>query len=197
MPLPDTILESRLDLSIARIQEPAPGQLVVSSIMTSSRGIVAGVFGLACVLCLVLVWRQRSQGWLVALYPWGLLAPILGVIAIVMAFGEQSKTVDAAARRAELRARLGPFGSTRSYPLSPKGRIRISLRRELPSHASRHTTATATRWYDVDIVDQPALGFTLASDRAAARAFAARLAKLLDYEVQDEVEDDGVTRLEP
>ncbi len=195
MSLPDTMLESRLDLSAARILEPAPGQLIANSVMTPARGALAGAFVLACLVGLFLIWRQRSQGWLVALYPWGLLVPIFGIVAIVILFGEQVKSFHVGQHSAEVRARLGPLRSTHSYPLPLKGRIRISLRIEQPSRVGGHTTATVTRWYDVDVVDSPALGFTIASDRAAARAFAARLAGVLAYDIQDEVEEDGVTRL--
>lgn len=196
MHLPDAILESRLDLSLAQVLEPAPGQLLVTSSMTPVRAVVAAAFGVACLACAFLVWRQRSEGWLVAGYPFGLLAPIFGAFAMLVLFGEQSKAFDASHRRAEIRASLGPLQATRTYTLPAEGRVRLTFRKEFPSNAN-HTTATATRWYDVEVADLPPLGFTIASDREKARAFAGHLAQILGYEVQDEVEADGVTRLKP
>lgn len=192
--LPAAILESRLDLSMAQVLEPGPGRLVVNSTRNSGQLVLAGIFGVACLLCGLLVWRQWGEGWLSALYPFGLLAPIFGIIALVVLFGEQAKAFHAGQHRAEVRAWMGPFRASRSYALPEQGRVRLTLRRERPSNAN-HSTAIATRWYDVDVADLPALGFTVASDREAAQAFAGRLAATLGYVVQDEVENDGVIRL--
>jgi hypothetical protein len=194
MSLPDSILESRLDLSMAQVLEPGPGQLVVTATRTTGQLVLAGLFAVACMLCGLLVWRQWREGWLAALYPFGLLAPIFGIIALVALLGEQAKAFHAIQHRADIRAWMGPIRAARSYALPEQGRVRLTLRRERPSNAN-HSTAIATRWYDIDVADVPALGFTVASDREAARAFAGRLAAILGYAVQDEVEDDGVIRL--
>lgn len=195
MPLPAAILESRLDLSVAQVLEPGSGQLVVTATRTSGQWVLGGIFGVACLLCGFLVWRQWGEGWLGALYPFGLLAPVFGGIALVVVFGEQVKSFHAGRHRAEVRAWVGPFRGTRGYFLPELGRVRLTLRRERPSNAN-HSTAIATRWYDIDVADLTALGFTVASDREAARAFANRLAAILGYDLKDEVEDDGVIRLQ-
>lgn len=195
MSLPDAILESRLDLSNAHVLEAGPGQLVVTSTRTSGQWMLAAIFGIACLLSGLLVWRHWGDGWLAALYPFGLLLPTFGGIALVVLFGEQAKAFHAGQHRAEVRAWLGPYRDTRSYVLPEQGRVRLTLRRERPSNAN-HSTAIATRWYDIDVADLTGLGFTVAGDREAARGFAGRLSAMLGYELQDEVEDDGVIRLQ-
>lgn len=192
MPLPDAMIESRLDLSSAQVAEPAPGRLVVTSLPTPARRTAAGALGLLCLLFACLIWRQRGAGWFAALYPLGPIALVFALIAVVLAFGGHVKTLDAGRRQAEVRAWLGPLCDARTYPLPPTGQLRLTLRREA---GSSKTKAPSVRWYDLDVAGLPALGFTLPSDRDAARAFAARLSAALGYDLVDEVEDDGVTRL--
>ncbi|UPT73464.1 MAG: hypothetical protein M0D55_16565 [Elusimicrobiota bacterium] len=189
-------LESPLDLSLSAVTEPAPGVLAVATQMTSGRGVLAAALVVACLACAWAAWKNRVIHPVAVLWPWGLLGPVFGAAAVVMAFGSQSKTFDAGARTARLTASLGPLRAEKTVSLPASGTILLTFRRERGSSASGKSTPS-TRHYDLDVAGAPGLGFTIASDRDAARAFAARLAKLLGWTVDDRVEDDGVERSGP
>lgn len=194
MSLSAAMIESSLDLASARIVEPRAGALVAVSVMTPGRAALAGAFALACLVCVGVAWRARTTSVLDALWPFGALAPMFALIAVVAFFGRQEKAFDAAARSAAVSAGLGPLDFHRTVPLPPRGEIRVSFTKEYSSSANKGTSKVVRR-YAVVVAGDPALGFTVANDRAAARAFAAKLSTVLGYAVKDEVEDDGVERL--
>ena len=144
----------------------------------------------------IVAWRISRDNWFDALVPWGLLSPFFGVIAVLGAFGRQQKSFDAAAHVAIVTAGIGPIHLERRVALPEKGVIRVLFRRVQGSRAGGKGSPS-TRYYDLDVAGKPELGFTIATDRAAARAAAARLSATLGYTIQDEAEDDGVERIKP
>lgn len=196
MSLVSDILESPLDLAITEIVEPGKGLLIATAKMTQGRAIGVAVCALAGLALAFAAWRISRDNWFDALVPWGLLSPFFAVIALVGAFGRQQKSFDAAARAAVVTAGIGPLHFERRVALPETGAIRVIFRRVQGSRASGKGSPS-TRYYDLEVAGKPELGFTVASDRDAARATAGRLAKTLGYSVKDEAEDDGVERLEP
>ncbi len=195
MSFADDILSGPLDLSMTAVVEPGPGLLIATAKMTQSRMLMAGLCLGVALLFALLAWRARSEP-LDALWPWGLMSPFFGVLAVLLAFGSSQKSFDAGAHTALVTAGLGPFHIERRVTLPATGVIRITVRREHSTRGGGHGSTT-TRWYDLAVAGLPELGFTAASDRDPARAMAAKLSKTLGYSVKDEVEDDGVERIKP
>lgn len=187
-------LDSRLDLALAAVSEPAAGQLLAATQTTAAGLTLAALFGLAFAITVFFARRAAADGWMWAIYPYGLLAPVFLAVAVGLAFGRHEKAFRD--KRLFLAASLGPWSKKSQVPLPEKGVVRVTFRREQNS-STGGAIARSTRWYDVDVDGVPAAGFTVAGDRDAARAFAARLAKTLGYKVVDEAEDDGVERLKP
>lgn len=196
MSLISDVLESPLDLSITDFAEPGKGLLVATAKMTQGR--MAGVIVCALVAFVMAfaAWRISRDNWFDALWPWGFLSPFFGVIAVLGAFGRQQKTFDVPAHVAIVTAGIGPLNFERRVALPEKGVIRVLFRRVQGSRAGGKGTPS-TRYYDLDVAGLPELGFTVAVDRDAARAAAARLSAALQYTIQDEAEDDGVERVKP
>jgi hypothetical protein len=192
----DSFLESPLDLAIASIAEPGPGLLIATSRMTPARAVVAAILGLACLALGLYVWRHRAD-WIEFVWPHGIIIPVFAVVSLALAFGHDRRAFDAGARTFTSSARLGPFATSRTYALPASATIKITMRKVYPSRSGSMGTHMPVRWYDVAIVGVPAAGFTVPSDREAARALAKTLAAALHYAVVDEVEDDGVERLKP
>ena len=193
MPISSALLETPLDLSITSFVEPAPGILLAATRMTSGRATLAGAFAVACGVCLFVAWRQRAEV-LDMLWPWGLLAPVFGLVALAAGFGHDRRTYDARARTVRLNASLGPLRLDRTVDLPKEGLIRVVFTLEQGSRAGGKATPSVRR-YDVDVAGKPELSFTVAGDRVAARDAAKRLSALLGYPIKDEAEDDGVERL--
>ncbi len=191
----DSIIESPLDLSIAGISEPGPGLLIATSRMTTARALMAAILGLICLAMCAYAWRHRAD-WLDFIWPQRALIPVFLVCAVVIGFGHHRKAFDAGARTFVSAARLGPFSSRKSYTLPAAATIKITFRRVQSSRAGGKSTPSV-RWYDIAIPEVPAAGFTIPSDREAARVFAKTLAASLHYTIADEVEDDGVERIKP
>ncbi len=164
--------------------------------VTQGRMIGVGVCVFAALIMAFAAWRISRDNWFDAMVPWGLLSPFFAVIAVVGAFGQMRKSFDANARQAIVTAGLGPLRSERSVVLPETGVIKVKFRLEQGSRASGRSNPS-TRHYDLEVAGKPELGFTVVSDREAARAMAARLAKTLGYTVKDEAEDDGVERIKP
>lgn len=188
-------METPIDLSAARVVEPGPGLLMAATVMTPARMAAAAVFAAVCLIFAYLAWRNRTESVLELLWPWGLLAPFWGVIAVVLAFGSQRKDFDGKARMARLASGLGPLRFEKSVALPPAGFIRVTFTKEQPSRAGGKATGSVIRRYAVNVNDDPELGFTAANDRAAARDLAKKLSAVLGYPVKDEAEDDGVERI--
>ncbi len=196
MSLASDVLESPLDLSITDIVEPGKGLLIATAKMTQGRMVGVVVCALVCLVMAFAAWRISRDNWFDALWPWGLFSPFFGVIAVLGAFGRQQKTFDVPAHVAVVTAGIGPVQFERRVALPEKGVIRVIFRLVQGSRASGKGSPS-TRYYDLDVAGKPELGFTVASDRDAARAMAARLAATLGYTIQDEAEDDGVERIKP
>lgn len=180
---------SPLDLTSTRVTQPDASCLMAVSDRTALVWVLVAVFAVVAAFGFMQIWRARG------LTGWTAIAPIFGLIAVVFAFGEHRKIFYRAQDRAVVTAWLGALSSREEFPLARAGKIVLSLRVERGS--SIETSAKVTRWYDVSVAGQPALGFTVAGDRDAARAFAKRLAGVLKYAVEDGVEDDGIQRLPP
>ena len=189
------ILESPIDLSLAHITEPGPGLLIATTRMTTVRACIAAILGLVCLAFVAHAWRNRATPYDI-IWPHAVMIPVFGLLAVFLGFGHHRKSFDAAARTLEAAARLGPLSSSKSYPLPASATVKITLRKVYPSRAGGKGSMP-TRWYDIAIPEVPAAGFTVASDREAARAFAKTLAASLRYTIVDEVEDDGVERIKP
>jgi hypothetical protein len=162
------MMESPLDLSAARVVEPGPGLLIATTIMTPARMTGAVIFAGVCLIFIFIAWKNRTESVLEMLWPWGLLAPFWGVIAVVIAFGNQRKAFDGKARSARLTSGLGPFHTEKTVALPANGVVHITFTKEQPSRASGKATGSVIRHYAVNVNDDPELGFTVSNDRAAA-----------------------------
>lgn len=190
----DSVLESPIDLAFASVTEPGPGLLVATTRMTTVRAALAAVFALAALAFLVHAWSRRAE-WYDVVWPHGVMIPVLSLVALVLGFGHQRKAFDRAARTLVSSARLGPLASSKSFPLPEKPVIKLTFTREQGSRASGKSTGS-TRRYDLAVDGAPAASFTLATDQAGMRAFAARLAAAIGASVVDDADDD-VERLKP
>lgn len=196
MSMESAALESPLDLAVAVVTEPGPGVLRAQSVRTSERARLAAGFGVVAAVLLALAWRAGRQSVLDALYPWGFMAPVFAVVAVVVGFASTTKTFDSRARVATVTAGLGPLRYERRIELPAHEEIQVLHQREEPSRASGKAIGTATHQHIVDVAGRPELGFT-ASDREAARSVARRLSDLLGYPLKDLAEDDGIERIPP
>ena len=196
MAMLDSLLDGPLDLAIATVAEPGPGLLIATSRMTPARAVVAATLGLACLGLGLYVWRHRAD-WIEFIWPHAPIIAVFAAVALVLGFGHDRRAFDAGSRSFTASARLGPLSTSKTWPLPASATIKITLRKVYPSRSGGMGTHMPTRWYDVAVAGLPAASFTVPSDRAAARAFAARLSAALQYPVVDEVEDDGVERLKP
>jgi hypothetical protein len=189
----ESLLEAPLDLSLSVVSEPGPGLLHVATASSPARTVVAFMMTMTAAVFIVSMWRHRWEPVWTWLWPGGLIAPFFIALATVLAFGRHEKTVRGPERRLDLSGGLGPLSWQRSSPLPSGDVLLVTFEKERGSSAGGGP-AHVTRRYRIAAAKTPALSFSIANDRDAARAFAQRLSVLLGYAVDDRVEDDGVER---
>jgi hypothetical protein len=191
--LKNSMLAGAIDLSIAQLSVPGAGQLIVTTRMTTTRAVLAAIFGLVCLGFAIDVWLNRNTLWDVVL-PQLIVIPLFGAIAILFALGNHQKAFDVTRRTLDIDARLGPLKWHQRHNVPMRTRVKLTFRKVTSGGPHSSTRATA---YDINLEDIPAAGFTITNDREAARAFARTLADTLQCAVIDEVENDGIQRIPP
>lgn len=182
-----SLLENALDLSLAEVIQNTEAQFLVISIITPARMILAGIFG---AVALYFLW-QMKQGfaemrWF-SLFPGVVIAPVFGIISIVFFFAYHEKQFLIKERRAVVQGGMFGWSARREYAMPMNGRVLIMLRKTLNG-----TNAQISQYqyhYDVTVESLPAMGFTVAGDRAKAQDFAQKLAGALGYGMVDRSED--------
>ncbi len=212
MGLFEKILNTKIDLSMANIIDSQSGLITVETKMTSFRIVFAIIGFVVSIIFVKMIFGNLKIIKEEDLLPLGLIsifftmsyaliAFVFTAVSIAMILGNQSISIDKSTMKAQISSSLGGmFKQSKVISLPQKGEIHLTLRLEkgvyMPSSASGlGSSSPRTRWYDMNLIQDGFLGFTVASNREEARAFAKKISEFLGYSVKDEVEDDGVERL--
>lgn len=183
-----SLLENPLDLSIAEIIQNSDTQFLVTSIITPARMLIAAIAG---AVALYFLWQMKREfaelSWF-SLFPGILIAPVFGIVSVVLFFAHQEKEFLIKERRAIVRGGMFGLSAQRDYFIPLNGHIVISLRKTL-NRTDNHTSPYYQYHYDVSVEPLPAMGFTISGDRPRAQDFAKKLSAALGYETVDQSED--------
>ena len=182
-----TLIENPLDLSLAQVVQNGDAQLVAVTVLTPVRMVLATIFGLVALYFVWSMWRGFAEFSWLSLWPGILFAPVFGILSIVFFFGHHEKEFQFVQRKAVVRGGLLGLAATNEYSIPLNGRVLVTLRKEL-NRTSGHVSQYQYH-YDVTVEPLPAMGFTVAGERAQAQEFAKKLAGLLDYELVDKSAD--------
>jgi len=191
----DSFVFGSIDLGQAEIDEPAAGCLRVTARATPARQASA----LLCLLVALFTgwhtWRDVQASGAFGLWPGIAIVPVFALLMLGLAFFEHRKTFDAGARRAIGRSSLLGLHAVRAYALPERAAVRVSASVE-------HTRSEAEDMrrhyaYHIEVAGHAALAFTVQGEREVATAFAARLAGLLDYDVDLRLDDEETAHWPP
>lgn len=187
----DSLTTGPIDLGQAEIRAPQADTLCVVAKANAHRCGLAGLCTLVATFTAWHTWRELQAVGTPGLWPGLAIVGVFASLILTLLFYERHTVFDASQRRAVICGRF--LGLSRQFTrvLPERGRVRLRASIEL-ARSDRHGVH-ALYTYHVDVADDAALVFESKGDRAAASAFVRRVADLLDYTVDVELDEEAVS----
>jgi hypothetical protein len=173
------LLDAEIDLNSSSIIQEHDGGISVTAQLSRVRVFFAAVFALPCLYFLIhLIGNPDMVNLTVAL----VFCPALVLMALLIGGTIAGKSIDPYRRQATKSLRLFSWSTEVSEPLAAEGVITLTWK-----WCKSGDQSTGYYKYIITVRPETGLVFITTDDYPTARAFAARLATLLSFPLQDSV----------